>query len=167
MAGVTIGQCRLRLMTGGHVVIAKTVIQPRTFVQLGARPVHAAAIVTFSRGRHAFGAVRFFSAESVAGEKQQRQKATEGAAEGEETQTEDDYYAEEPFAAKVSRIIWGTIKLSFGLGILGFVGYAGYSIVTALLPGGASANAVMRRTSDILRADNDVRLHHHVCCNLA
>lgn len=116
--------------------------------------------VSNSRGWVVVSRVRLFSADAAAGQKPRpapgtEQQKQEGTAEESEA-AEEDYYAEEPLAARISRYIWGTIKLSFGLGILGFVGYAGYSIVTALLPGGASANAIMRRTSDILRADNDV-----------
>jgi hypothetical protein len=129
--------------------------------------VRLALTVTKPHGWVLISRVRVFSADAAAGQKPrpvseaEQQPKQDGPAEESET-TEEDYYAEEPLAAKISRYIWGTIKLSFGLGILGFVGYAGYSIVTALLPGGASANAIMRRTSDILRADNDVSLVF--CC---
>lgn len=129
-------------------------------LQVAARrlPLARAALTPLTR-TFAVSRVRFFSVETT-GEKPRPQTQSpeeESAAVDEDAQAEQDYYAEEPLAAKISRLIWGTIKLSVGLGILGFVGYAGYSIVVALLPGGASANAVMRRTSDILRADNDVR----------
>ena len=127
----------------------------------GTQPLIRAAVVSYAHGQLLLGKVRILSAETTAGRKSQSEESRAPEQDGtkeEEAQIEDDYYAEEPLAAKISRMIWGTIKLTFGLGILGFVGYAGYSIVTALLPGGASANAVMRRTSDILRADNDVRL---------
>jgi hypothetical protein len=43
------------------------------------------------------------------------------------------------------------------MGIVAIVFYAGYTIVVTLLPGGSSANAVMRHASDVLRGDTDVR----------
>jgi hypothetical protein len=96
--------------------------------------------------------------------------AAKESAQGADTQTgrtadptdeqaaeDESYYTEqEPLAAKISRNIWLGMKMSLGIGILSIVGYAGYTIVTALLPGGASANAVMRKASDILRADPEV-----------
>ena len=52
--------------------------------------------------------------------------------------------------------IWTTIKYSAGIGIVGLVFYAGYTIVVTLLPGGSSANAIMRHAGDVLRADPEV-----------
>lgn len=53
--------------------------------------------------------------------------------------------------------MWNLIKFSLGMGIVTLVLYAGYTIVITLLPAGASANAIMRRASDILKHDPEVR----------
>jgi hypothetical protein len=82
-----------------------------------------------------------------------------GRAESEEERIGDEEYyydANEPWAARASRRIWGGLKLSLGVGILAIVGYAGYTIVTALLPNGASANAIMRKAKNVLQADPEV-----------
>jgi hypothetical protein len=63
---------------------------------------------------------------------------------------------DEPFVARASRVIWGTIKLAFGTAFFGGVLYAGYSILTVLIPVGSSSNSIMRKASDILAADPDV-----------
>ena len=39
---------------------------------------------------------------------------------------------------------------------MALVFYAGYTIVVTLLPGGSSANAVMRHASEVLKADPEV-----------
>ena len=43
-----------------------------------------------------------------------------------------------------------------GIGIVSVVFYAGYTIVTTLLPSGASANAIMRRATEIIRNDPEI-----------
>ena len=69
------------------------------------------------------------------------------------------YSSAEPLVARVSRMIWGTIKLVTGIAIVGGVLYAGYSIVTVLIPVGTSSNSIMRRASDVLSADPDVEAY--------
>ena len=59
--------------------------------------------------------------------------------------------------------IWTTIKYSAGIAVVGLVFYAGYTIVVTLLPGGSSANAIMRHAGDVLRADPEVRACVCVC----
>jgi hypothetical protein len=78
--------------------------------------------------------------------------SSEGSAEAEEEAPR----ADEPFVARASRLIWGTIKLGLGTAVVGGVLYAGYSIVTALLPVGTSSNNIMRKASNILENDPDV-----------
>lgn len=58
--------------------------------------------------------------------------------------------------ARVSRMIWGTIKVTVGMVVFGGVLYAGYSIITVLLPVGTSSNSIMRKASDALTHDPDV-----------
>ena len=59
--------------------------------------------------------------------------------------------------------VWTTIKYSAGIAVVGLVFYAGYTIVVTLLPGGSSANAIMRHAGDVLRADPEVRACVRVC----
>ena len=63
---------------------------------------------------------------------------------------------DEPFVARASRAIWGTIKLAFGTAFFGGVLYAGYSILVVLLPVGTSSNSIMRKASDVLEQNPDV-----------
>lgn len=70
--------------------------------------------------------------------------------------SESEVPFDEPFVARASRVIWGTIKLAFGTAFFGGVLYAGYSILTVLIPVGSSSNSIMRKASDILAADPDV-----------
>ena len=58
--------------------------------------------------------------------------------------------------------LWTSIKYSAGIGIVALVFYAGYTIVVTLLPGGSSANAVMRRASEVLKADPEVLIFSSV-----
>jgi hypothetical protein len=53
-------------------------------------------------------------------------------------------------------VLWTTIKLGVGTALFGVVMYAGYTIITTLLPMGASSNAIMRKASDIVLADPEV-----------
>jgi hypothetical protein len=53
-------------------------------------------------------------------------------------------------------VLWNTIKYSAGIGIFALVIYAGYTIITALLPMGASSNAIMRKATDVLTHDPEV-----------
>jgi hypothetical protein len=62
----------------------------------------------------------------------------------------------QPPSSSLPADIWTTIKYSFGIGLVGLVFYAGYTIVVTLLPGGSSANAIMRHAADVLRADPEV-----------
>ena len=62
------------------------------------------------------------------------------------------------YASNYRIVLWTTIKLSFGIGLIGIIFYAGYTIVTTLLPMGASSNAIMRKASDIVL--NDPEVHH-------
>ena len=64
--------------------------------------------------------------------------------------------SDEPFVARASRMIWGGIKLSVGVALVGGVLYAGYNICAALLPVGTSSNSIMRKASDALAGDPDV-----------
>lgn len=68
----------------------------------------------------------------------------------------DDIPIDEPFAAKLSRWIWNGIKYALGTSIIGIVFYAGYTIVVTLLPGGASANAIMRNATYKLAHDPEI-----------
>ena len=54
-------------------------------------------------------------------------------------------------------VVWTGIKVTFAGGVLWLIGYAGYTIVTTLLPSGASANAIMRTASAKLKCDPEVR----------
>lgn len=56
-------------------------------------------------------------------------------------------------------VLWNTIKTTFGISFVALLIYAGYTIVTALLPMGASSNAIMRKASDVLTHDPDVHTH--------
>jgi hypothetical protein len=58
--------------------------------------------------------------------------------------------------SRVSRLIWGTVKVAAGVGFFGLVCYAGYTIVTALLPVGASSNAIKRKAADAVQHDPEV-----------
>ncbi len=58
--------------------------------------------------------------------------------------------------ARISRFIWGSIKVSVGMALVGALLYSGYSIVMVLLPVGSSSNRIMRKASDILEGDPDV-----------
>ncbi len=53
-------------------------------------------------------------------------------------------------------VIWTSVKIGAGMALLGLFMYAGYTIVTTLLPLGASSNAIMRRASDIILSDPEV-----------
>ena len=46
--------------------------------------------------------------------------------------------------------------MGLGVAVVGAVLGAGYTIVSALLPGGASSNAIFRRASDIIKHDPEV-----------
>ena len=67
--------------------------------------------------------------------------------------------------------LWTGVKYSAGIGIVAVIFYAGYTIVVTLLPGGSSANAIMRRASDVLRADPEVSVRaalarvRDTCCS--
>jgi hypothetical protein len=63
---------------------------------------------------------------------------------------------DEPFVARASRIIWGSIKFAVGTALFGGVLYAGYSIIVVLLPVGTSSNSIMRKASDIVEHDPEV-----------
>lgn len=91
-------------------------------------------------------------AEQAVGEEGEQAKKPEG----EEEFSDEAYYADEPLAARISRYIWTTVKYSAGIGVVGLVFYAGYTIVVTLLPGGSSANAIMRHAGDVLRADPEI-----------
>jgi hypothetical protein len=52
--------------------------------------------------------------------------------------------------------MWTSIKLGFATGLVGVIIYAGYTIVTTLLPLGASSNAIMRKASDVVLGDPEV-----------
>lgn len=56
--------------------------------------------------------------------------------------------------------MWNTIKYSVGISAFGLIMYAGYTIVTTLLPVGASSNAVMRAATDILLHNPDVHNYY-------
>jgi hypothetical protein len=59
--------------------------------------------------------------------------------------------------AATRAVVWTSIKVAFGGGIIVLIFYAGWTIVTTLAPSGASANAIMRKASDILKHDPEVR----------
>ena len=63
----------------------------------------------------------------------------------------------EPIVARASRFIWNGIKLSALAAVFGAVLYSGYSIVTVLLPVGSSSNRIVRKASDILEGDPEVK----------
>ena len=84
------------------------------------------------------------------------EEAAGSSSEGSASAEEEAPRADEPFVARASRLIWGTIKLGLGTAVVGGVLYAGYSIVTALLPVGTSSNNIMRKASNILENDPDV-----------
>ena len=69
---------------------------------------------------------------------------------------EDVPPVDEPFVARASRIIWGSIKFAVGTALFGGVLYAGYSIIVVLLPVGTSSNSIMRKASDIVEHDPEV-----------
>jgi hypothetical protein len=60
------------------------------------------------------------------------------------------------FIAIVLAGMWTSIKLGFATGLVGVIVYAGYTIITTLLPLGASSNAIMRKASDVVLADPEV-----------
>lgn len=84
------------------------------------------------------------------GQQQQQQQQEEAAFE------EEIPYEDEPFMAKLSRFVWTTIKVSIAGSIIAVVLYAGWTIVVTLAPSGTSANAIMRKASDILKHDPEV-----------
>jgi len=59
--------------------------------------------------------------------------------------------------------VWNGIKGTAGLAFLGGLGYAGWTIVTTLLPVGDSPNAIMRKASDVLQHDPDVHAAYGAC----
>lgn len=61
--------------------------------------------------------------------------------------------------ARLSRFVWTSIKVSIGGTILVIICYAGWTIITTLAPSGASANAIMRKASDILKHDSEMALY--------
>lgn len=89
-----------------------------------------------------------------------------GQQEPRQEYVEDDIPIDEPFAAKLSRWIWNGIKYTLGTTIVAVVFYAGYTIVITLLPGGASANAIMRNATyklahepEIVQAFGDIKTY--------
>jgi hypothetical protein len=101
------------------------------------------------------------ASEAAAAEEGAANKA-EGESKGENQQQQEEVfeeeipYEDEPFMAKVSRFVWTTIKVAFAGSIIAVVLYAGWTIIVTLAPSGASANAIMRKASDILKHDPEV-----------
>ncbi len=96
----------------------------------------------------------------AAGEEAGQKKGEEKGRSEEES---DSYDVEEPFVARASRFVWTTIKFSAGAAFLGGLVYAGYTIVTTLLPVGDSPNAIMRKATDVLMHDPDVHAYYGEC----
>ena len=67
---------------------------------------------------------------------------------------------EEPLVARVSRFIWGSIKVTLGAAVMGALLYSGYSIVMVLLPVGTSSNRIMLKASSILEGDPEVTAYY-------
>lgn len=86
-------------------------------------------------------------------EEERRQKMEEEAFE------QQQYDPNEPLVARVSRILWTSLKVGAATAFVGIVCYAGYTIVTTLLPVGSSSNAIMRKASDAALHDPDVHAY--------
>ncbi len=79
-----------------------------------------------------------------------------GGGGGDGAEDERAYDANEPFVSRASRAVWSTVKVAAGVGFFSLLCYAGYTIVTTLLPVGASSNAIKRKAEEAVKHDPEV-----------